>query len=103
MKKIIIAVFSFEGRLNRQKFVLYNLCIFIALAIISSIHKNLNTITMLLILVLNYQSIRIFVLRLHDINRPGTHIFLQFIPFYNIWLLLTLLFDKGTDGENTYG
>ena len=41
--------------------------------------------------------------RLHDLNRPGSHALLLFLPFYNIYLQLVLLFKKGTDGPNPYG
>ena len=41
--------------------------------------------------------------RLHDLNRPGSHYWLLFIPFYNIYLGLILHFRKGTNGSNTYG
>ena len=43
------------------------------------------------------------VKRLHDLDRPGSHFWLFFIPFYNIYLGLLLLFKSGTDGESRYG
>jgi uncharacterized membrane protein YhaH (DUF805 family) len=43
------------------------------------------------------------VKRLHDLDRPGTHYWLLLVPFYNIYLSLVLLFQKGTDGSNRYG
>ena len=43
------------------------------------------------------------VKRLHDLDRPGVHYWLLYIPFYNIYLGLLLLFKKGTSGPNQYG
>ena len=43
------------------------------------------------------------VKRFHDLDRPGTHYWLLLIPFYNIYLGLVLLFEKGTVGDNKYG
>jgi len=43
------------------------------------------------------------VKRLHDLGRPGTHYWLFFIPFYNVYMGLVLLFQKGTTGTNVYG
>ena len=43
------------------------------------------------------------VKRLHDLNRPGTHYWLAYIPIYNIYFSLLILFKRGTDGENQYG
>ncbi len=43
------------------------------------------------------------VKRLHDLGRPGGHFFLLYIPIYDIYLGLVLLFRKGNDGANVYG
>jgi uncharacterized membrane protein YhaH (DUF805 family) len=44
------------------------------------------------------------VKRLHDLDRPGWHFWLlYFVPFYNIYLHLVILFEKGTNGLNKYG
>lgn len=41
--------------------------------------------------------------RLHDLDRPGAHIFLLAIPIYNVYLNCVLLFRRGTNGPNRYG
>ena len=41
--------------------------------------------------------------RLHDINRPGWHYFLLFVPAYNLWLTFLLTFKAGDQCENNYG
>jgi len=43
------------------------------------------------------------VKRLHDLGRPGTHYWLFFIPLYNVYIGLVLLFQKGIEGSNAYG
>jgi uncharacterized membrane protein YhaH (DUF805 family) len=43
------------------------------------------------------------VKRLHDLDRPRSHYWLLLIPFYNIYLSLLLLFQRGTHGPNQYG
>lgn len=41
--------------------------------------------------------------RLHDIGRPSWHVCLLMVPLYNFYLGMLLLFQKGTDGPNTFG
>ena len=49
-----------------------------------------------------WQSVPI-VKRLHDLNRPGAHYWLVFVPLYNIFFALLLLVQEGTEGDNKYG
>ena len=39
------------------------------------------------------------VKRLHDLGRPGRHYWLCFIPLYNIYFCLQLLFEEGKHDE----
>ena len=43
------------------------------------------------------------VRRLHDIGKPGWHYWLFYVPLYNIYLGLVLLFTPGEQGSNSYG
>lgn len=43
------------------------------------------------------------VQRLHDLERPGSHYLLLFVPFYNFYLSLCMLLERGTAGPNRYG
>lgn len=43
------------------------------------------------------------VKRLHDLNKPGWHYWLQYVPLYNIYLGIMLTFRAGTPGSNKYG
>jgi len=40
---------------------------------------------------------------LHDLGKPGWHYWLMYIPLYNVYLSLVLLFTKGATGPNQYG
>lgn len=100
--------FTFEGRMNRLKYF----GIIFLLGIIGAIFSVATELTYNLVLAYINVSfsvialiINIFVTvqRLHDLKRPGFHYFLTFIPIYNIYFLLYLLFKKGTDGPNEYG
>ena len=41
--------------------------------------------------------------RFHDLDRPGSHVLLLFVPLYGLYLSFLLLFKKGTAGANRYG
>jgi uncharacterized membrane protein YhaH (DUF805 family) len=41
--------------------------------------------------------------RLHDLGRSAGHYFLLWVPIYNIYLTLELLFRKGKETPNQYG
>ena len=43
------------------------------------------------------------VKRLHDLDRPGWHYWLLYIPLYSFYLGFILTFRAGTPGANTYG
>ena len=42
----------------------------------------------------------ISVQRLHDLGRPGRHIWFMLIPFYNIYFSLVLCFTPGSNDSN---
>ena len=41
--------------------------------------------------------------RFHDLDRSALYIFGLLVPFYNIYLSIILLFQKGTTGANRFG
>ena len=43
------------------------------------------------------------VKRFHDINKSGGYFWALLIPFFNIYLALSLLLECGTEGVNQYG
>lgn len=103
---MISEIFSFNGRMNRQIYLIYSLAIYGFFWLFSIFDPNFNSnskILLILIIFVFYQLLRIKIKRFHDINRPGTYIFGALVPFYNFYLLYILLFEKGTEGDNIYG
>lgn len=43
------------------------------------------------------------VKRLHDLDKPGWHYWLQLVPIYSLYLSLVLILKPGTPGPNYYG
>ena len=41
--------------------------------------------------------------RFHDLNKSGWHCLALLVPFYNVYLTIGLIFQRGTDGPNNYG
>ena len=48
-------------------------------------------------------SVIIMIQRLHDLNKTGWMWLLALVPFANIYLMIILIFFKGTPGRNNYG
>jgi uncharacterized membrane protein YhaH (DUF805 family) len=107
-------LFSMEGRYNRAKYfwtclvigLIANVLSFILGIMVGSAGGDTSTAQALsLFISIPAAVIAAFqvVKRLHDLDRPGSHYWMLLIPFYNIYLGLVLLFQKGTVGENSYG
>jgi uncharacterized membrane protein YhaH (DUF805 family) len=110
-----IGLFSMEGRLNRAKYFWYSLAIaaavyLLAFAIIlvteaASGDDSIAGIFAIIIvmgagaIVTATQTVK----RFHDLDRSGSHYWLLFIPIFQIYPALQLLFKKGTTGANKYG
>jgi len=107
-------LFSMQGRFNRQKYFLTGLVITLimyALAFalgfamgMAGMDPAIATgvsylITFIGIVVWSF----LVVKRLHDLGKPGWHYWLMYIPLYNVYLSLVLLFTKGITGPNQYG
>jgi uncharacterized membrane protein YhaH (DUF805 family) len=101
-------IFTTEGRLNRQRYILYALAIGIAANVVSYILTAAldllgAMIGMFIVFATIIPSIFLAIRRFHDLDRPGSHAWFLLIPFYNIYIAFVLLFQKGTDGPNQYG
>ena len=102
---------SFEGRLNRKRFILRQLMLWLLALIIvlpvaiilspwSESFRYFSTfINIIFIAPLASLTIR----RLHDLNKPAWWIISMFIPFLNIFPCIYVTFVKGTTGSNKYG
>ena len=110
-------LFSFKGRAGRGEYFLHSVAdIFIlfvfaiAFAEVGSRTKAseiLDTINIVLFVVVFFGGIVaevcVTVRRLHDLGRSGSHFFLTWVPLYNIYLALLLLFEAGDKTANEFG
>lgn len=111
--------FSFKGRINRKKYLIYQLIINIAY-VITSVYKPdnsiLNLLMGILMLTLTFIVFTKTIQRLHDINTSGIIIIIPTILLItseltkiDIFALIAfgfhchLLITKGTYGPNKYG
>lgn len=102
--------FSFEGRINRAKFWLYqvlslNLIFVICIAIGVLMGKGDGVVVGYIIglLLTLWPGLAIGVKRCHDRNRSGAFMLVSLIPFVGIWYAVEVLFLEGTQGDNDYG
>lgn len=97
--------FDFEGRASRKQFWMYILFLFIAfvvLAIITGFLGRLGSVIYSLCgLAVLLPNLGMSVRRMHDIDRSGWWVLLNFVPVLNlVFLVFTLL--PGTPGANRF-
>ena len=111
LEQIKSEIFTTDGRINRLRYIKYTFAIAISLAAISFIltlalgeNSTFGKIAEFIIYIpFAVGSIMLQIRRLHDLDKSGWLVLLQFIPGINVLFSLYLLFFKGTDGTNTYG
>ncbi len=102
-------LFKFDGRINRAKFWLGYVVLWVAYAVIAGIAAAANsttgwTIAGLLNLALLWPSLAISIKRWHDRDKSGWWVLIALIPFIGwIWALVETGFLPGTAGANQYG
>ncbi len=107
-------LFSKEGRLNRQGYFFKTLIVVLAswaLAFVLGFAMGMADMppdagsAVGFIVGVGAAVIQAFLVvrRLHDLEKPGAHYFLMWVPLYNIYMGLVLLFVKGSTGQNQYG
>ncbi len=102
-------LFSFEGRINRKPFWIYNLSI-LALFIIFSLLFGTD-ITMqsddeswIFPLIFLWPSLAVQIKRWHDLDKSGWYILINLIPIIGpIWTFIQTGFMPGTSGHNRFG
>lgn len=110
-KVLLRFFFSPVGRLNRAKFlvgtlliVIISISFFLNLAdtkAISDVSKDwLAWIGLILIL---YVQTILYIKRFHDLNWSGWNVVGLLIPLVDIYLLIYLIFIRGSSGKNKYG
>ncbi len=98
------------NRMNRSSYLLFRILHFICIAYFCYTFKDIKSIMIpqdLIFIgtfyVLFCVDCILVVSRLHDLGRPGYHYFLSWIPLYNLYFAVVLLFKKGEDFDNKYG
>ena len=95
---------GFEGRINRAKFWIGWLIIFVVNLIVGRILGVTSFLALLVSLALVYATVAIGVKRLHDRGKPGWWLLFFLIPLVGwIWALVELGILPGAPGENEYG
>ena len=115
-------LFSFQGRINRAKFWLVALAIFIVEAILfAMLGSNVamandpqealarmgpvaSIVLLLFGILVTWISIAVGIKRFHDRNKSGVWVLIIFVPVIGgLWYLIECGFLKGTTGPNNYG
>lgn len=98
---------EFEGRINRQPFILIPFVIGLICVVIQIIAIALGDFGNILLypigianLIIN---VSLEVRRLHDLDKSGWWCLISLIPVINLALAIYLIFFKGTDGPNRFG
>ena len=95
-----------SGRLNRQSYLLAGLVsagIFVALSLITALITASMIVRISVMLLFAYVGMVLQIKRCHDRDRSGFFVLLNFIPLVNLWVLIDLVFLRGTTGPNQYG
>lgn len=97
--------FSFEGRINRLKYLVQvlipNALVFIGQGFVQS--GSSVGIGVILSLAGTIMALFPAVKRLHDMNYSGWVLLIGIIPLVNLILIFLLFLKKGTEGPNAYG
>lgn len=113
INSIPVVGLSLQGRFGRLNYfrsiLLLNILaflVFLALTFLVGMTNMwilLQVLFPLIIFIYIYLNLRAAILRLHDLNRPGSFVLLFFVPFINICFMLYLLFADGDKSINRYG
>jgi uncharacterized membrane protein YhaH (DUF805 family) len=98
----------FAGRARRKEYWVFELAhfpIILALVFVGKIVRstNLGLLPTLYILAMIVPSLAGVVRRLHDTNRSGWWLFINFVPVVGPLILLSFTLTKGNAGENRFG
>lgn len=103
---------TFEGRARRKEywfFILFNVLAVVVLGIIdvvlgtSSKETGLGLLSGLYLLAVLLPALAVTVRRLHDTDRSGWWILIEFIPLIGGLVLLVFTLLDGTPGSNRFG
>ena len=106
-------VFTMQGRLSRKQYIWYSMMITVIIyacaflvgfaGVSGGSVESAGALGFLIGVIGCAAQGFLAVRRLHDLGKPGWHYWLFFVPFYNIYLVLILVFTRGVEGTNQYG
>lgn len=102
-------LFNFEGRINRAKFWLGAVVLYVVpslLAIIAWLAHSAFTWTLfaLVMLLLIWPGLAVSIKRWHDRGKSGWWVLIGLVPLIGqLWALIEMGFLPGTPGPNEYG
>ncbi len=100
---------TFSGRASRKEYWMYMLIYLVivgGLGFLADMFKGNAFFSWFLTAIVVgtlLPSIAVGVRRLHDVNKSGAYIFLNFVPFVGWIYPLWLSCKKGDEGDNVYG
>lgn len=106
--------FSIRGRMSRREYAVYTLLIVLvsyafafAIGFVSAVSdndvRNAGVMGLMVGIAGCVLQALLAVRRLHDLGKPGRHVWLLLVPFYNIYFSLILCFTRGATSDNEYG
>lgn len=106
--------FSIRGRMSRREYAVYSLLIVLvsyafafAIGFVSAVAdndvRNAGMLGLGVGLAGCVLQALLSVRRLHDLGKPGHHVWFLLVPFYNIYFSLILCFTRGSNTDNPYG
>jgi uncharacterized membrane protein YhaH (DUF805 family) len=99
----IAGFFTYAGRIGRLTFLLSFLLVN-AVTLLLFMSPEMNEYQFLVEILFFYAFFSLpAVKRFHDLDMQGLYFFALFVPFYNIYLFVRLLIQRGTAGANRYG
>ena len=109
--KFMFLYFSYEGRVNRAKYWLFNVLLLAPWPIVGFVIDLLRDpyrdgpgiFAYLFWLLVFAPSLAMNVKRCHDRSRSGFFLLLMCVPLVNLWVLVELLLLPGRSGPNDWG
>lgn len=107
-----IKFFSPSSRINRLRYwahsMLFTFAMLGVFVVIGLVAAFVSTTLAIVLGVIAYIVMVVFsfiliIQRLHDLNKTGWMSLLAIVPLANIYLIVLLIFFKGTEGRNDYG
>ena len=106
--------FSIQGRMGRRPSAIYTLLIVLisyafafAIGFVSAVSdddvRNAGMLGLMVGFAGCVLQALLAVRRLHDMGKPGHHVWFLLVPFYNIYFSLVLCFARGVNTDNEYG